>query len=213
MRRSVLEIVVVAIVLIMSSGAARAMAPHLDIVAEGGFTLGSDAQEVSLSNGDMRGFQGQDVLGIESRVSALPWSSFVAVSYKVGGLLDVGDPEGFESFLKLRTQFIQVVVGRDVRLGAATLSLGLGYSYVTDRFTLKSGGRSLELHEERGSGGLLGARVLAPLVGPVSVLWDYQLLIRPSVAASGRLGSIATYGIRQGSVHHFVMGGLSIRVI
>ena len=213
MRVSVLEVVVAAVVLALSAGAARATAPHLDIAAEGGFILSGEAQEIILSSGQMRGFQGHEVLGVESRVSTLPWSSFVAVSYKVGGFVDVGDPEDFDSLLKLRSQFIQVVAGRTFGLGAASLSLGLGYSYIIDRFSMTSGGGTIKLRQETGSGCVLAARVTAPLAGPVSILWDYEFLVRPSVAASGRIGSVATYDIRQGSVHHFVIGGLSIRVI
>jgi hypothetical protein len=212
-RGCIASTLLVTVVFVLSPGTGNTMPLRLDLIGLGGFTVGSGPQEVRLSNSDIRSFQGQDVLGIECRASALWWSSFLGVSYKAGGFCDIGIPEDFESELTLHSHFIQIVAGRNLRLGAATLGLGLGYSYVIDRFSIKAEGGALKEREEKDSGCVLGARVSAPLSRTVAILWDYELLLRPSLRGSGSLLPAGTYTLRQGSVHHFVLGGLSIRIM
>jgi hypothetical protein len=213
MRVGALPLTFAAVVLAASLAAGDDSGSHLELVGLGGFVRGHDPAEVRVSQFEgsfLERLQGREVLGIECRVSQLWWHSFVGASYRRGR--SSGFDKGMGSELDLRSDFLVICAGRDIRIAHGIISMALGYSYVIDRFSVRAINRPPETPTVRGSGCTVGARLSVPISGSVAALWDYQILVRPSTLESGALAIEGRYTILQGSVHHFILGGISFRV-
>jgi hypothetical protein len=210
MRQSCVSVLLAVLALALFLGTAYSLTPDLDIITLGGFTISGEVQKVTFINGDFLSLQGQDAFGVEGRLSSLWCDSFLAVSYKAGGFCDLGESQDFG--FSLHSHFLEVSAGKNLRLGTGILSLGAGYAYVIDEFSVLPEGRPRTEHEERDSGCVLGARFSVPVTSSISVLWDYEVLIRPSTDYAGRLNGGWPYNLVQGSMHHFILGGISVRV-
>jgi hypothetical protein len=202
---------VVAVILSALPGIGYCSDPCMEISGLGGFTLANDPAEVRVWEADRpvyQGFQGQDVLGIECRLLQLRWDSFLGFSYTASGVW--GLAEHRELDLDLRSHMLEICAGRGFPLGSAVLAISLGYSYIIDDFSVALQGKPVKKHRVEDSGCVIGARLSVPISGRVAALWDYRVLLRPSTTESGDLSGGAHYAIVQGSVQHFILGGLSI---
>jgi len=202
------------VVLVEWPGAAHSSSAHLELVGLGGWTIAIGPVDTKISGGffsTSQIFPAQDVFGVECRLSPLWFDSFVGVSYRTTGVLGIG--EDSEDDLRLRSHLWGLSAGKNLPMGKCILSVSLGYNYIIDDFSVGIEGAPHPPHRVEDSGCTIGARISAPITRSVAVLWDYQMLIRPSTSDSGDVIAGLHYTVRQGSVHHMILGGISIAIM